>query len=60
MYPPNYFHFIDCFSIKKKKAQRHILFEEQSLKESDYYKSFKDPSDFEIPLNPNTEYQILL
>lgn len=21
MYPPNYFHFIDCFSIKKKKLK---------------------------------------
>lgn len=61
MHPTNCFHFMSRFSIrKKKKTQRNVLFEEQSFRESDYYKSFKDPKDFQIHLNPNIEEQILL
>jgi hypothetical protein len=52
--------FHEPFFYQKKKTQRNVLFEEQSFRESDYYKSFKDPKDFQIHLNPNIEEQILL
>lgn len=56
---PDCFHFMSCSSIRKKKTQRNVLFEEQSFRQSDYYKSFNDPKDFQIHLNPNLEDQIL-